>query len=404
MKHLVPRGINPYAPGFLADPWAAYRELNTAGEVLWHPGLQTWLVPGHAAAREVLREPAYAAVELGDRLARLGERGRQALPSLSGMLKMVPFNTNAPAHGPMRRIFAAVLAAHPVSGHAPAIREIAEQLLAAPRANGRFDAVQEFADLVPPLFMAHLLGIPKADVPALLSLTAGMARMFNRLLHLREYGEIERRVAEGAELLRRIAAQRRRSPEDDGISRLTALRQDGRTLDDMQIARYCYVMFLVGSETTITLIGSALRFLVDHPGKCEELRAQRDLMPGAVEEFLRCESPVQMSTRVAAEPRSLAGMDIKAGDSVLVLLGAANRDPRRYTQPDDFDARRAGPPHLAFGDGMHTCVGATLARIEARVALESFLDLPYCRRSRSGDEWGPYDWLRRLRELPVEFA
>jgi cytochrome P450 len=123
-----------------------------------------------------------------------------------------------------------------------------------------------------------------------------------------------------------------------------------------------------------------------------------------VEEFLRCETPVQTATRVATQAGEFGGARMESGDRVLVMLAAANRDPAVYADADRFDARRQGPAHLAFSDGAHLCVGATLARTEARVALEAFLELPRCRRARHSDRWWPYDWLRRLRELPVEFA
>jgi len=404
MKPLAPAGIDPYAPGFLGDPWAAYRRLHEAGPLLWSSAHRLWLVPGHAAARAMLRDPGIFTSPLAHSVSRLGERGGQAYPSLCGILDSIPFYTNPPAHAPMRRLFTSILAARPISGHVPVMREIAERVLAKARAPGRFDLVLDFADRVPALFMAQLVGIPERELPVLRTLTEGVIVVFNRVLRLREYAAIDRRVAEALSLLEGIAAQRRRSPQDDGISRLLAASHEGRPLDDAQIARYCYVLFLVGVETTSTLIGSALRLLLDAPESYAALRADRALLPSAVEEFLRCETPVQTAARVAVQACVLNGTRVEPGERVVVMLGAANRDPAAYAEPDRFDVRREGPAHLAFGEGAHVCVGATLARTEARVALEAFLDLPRCRRSRNTDQWWPYDWLRRLRELPVEFA
>jgi cytochrome P450 len=405
VKPLAPGGVDPYAQGFLENPWAAYRSLHEAGPLLWNSALRVWLVPGHAASRKILRDPGIFTSSLGRTVARLGERGHQVYPSLCGILESIPFYTNPPEHAQMRRLFVSILAARPISGHMPAMREIAERVLQKAHAPGRFDLVLDFADTMPPLFMAQLLGIPQAELPALRTLTDGVIQIFNRVLHLREYAELDRRIAEALALLRRIAAERRRAPQDDGISRLIAGGQDDRPLDDEQIARYCYVLFAVGVETTSTLIGSALRLLLEHPGSCEALRADRALLPSAVEEFLRCEAPVQSAARIAMQEVELDGTRIAPGERVVVMLGAANRDPAVYAEPDLFDVRRKGPAHLSFGDGSHICVGATLARAEARIALEAFLDLPRpCRRVRDTDRWWSYDWMRRLRELPVEFA
>jgi cytochrome P450 len=405
VKRPAPLEVDPLARGFIGDPFAAYQRLHAAGAVLWHARLGAWLVPGYAATRELLRDAAaLPSIEVGANLRRLGERSRRPFPALAGVFDAVPLLSNAPRHPMLRRYFAAIFAARPISSYVPGMREIAARLLAPARAAGGFDAALDFADRLPPAFMARLLGFAEADLPPLLGLTNGMLVAFNRTLHVREYAALEPRAAEAVAFLAAIAAERRRAPRDDGLSRMLATHFEDRALDDEEVARLALVMFIVGVETTTTLIGSALRLLLEDPARIEELRHNRELVKPAIEEVLRCESPVQNVGRLVASEREIDGQRLAPGERVLLMTGAANRDPAVYPQPDRYDPRRAGPPHVAFGDGPHVCLGATLARTETQVALEAFLELPPLARTATPDTWWPYDWLRRVRSLPVQFT
>ena len=404
MKRLAPEGIDPYAPGFLGDPFAAYQRLHAAGEVLWQPRLGLWLVPGHAAARALLRDAALAVIPIGANLQELGGRAGRAFPALREVLDAVPFLVNPPAHAALRRFVASILSAQAISAWVPAMREITRGLLAPLAAADRFDAAADFADRLPPLFMARLLGLPESGVPELLEHTTGVIAVFNRALRMSEYGALEPKAAAALAVLRGVVAERRAAPRDDAISRMLAARYDGEPLDDARVARFALMIFLVGVETTSTLIGSAIRALLGHPAHYAALRRERARLKGAIEEVLRCESPVQTVTRVAARPVEIDGQRIAPGVRALLMLGAANRDPRAYPDPDRFDPRRSGPPHLAFADGPHACLGATLSRTETQIALDAFLDLPPLARSAGEERWWRYDWLRRARGLPVEFA
>jgi len=403
VKALAPAEINPLVPGFLADPFAAYRRLHQAGPVLWHPKLRLWLVAGHAAARQVVRNPVFLSAPAGPIVATLAARAGYVFPMLARSLGVVPFVLNPPAHPPVRRFAASILTGKPLAGYEPVMRALAVRLLGEARAAGGFDAAADFADRLPTLFMGHLLGVPEEEMPGLRRYTDDIAKLFNQLLHVREYRELDGRLGGGLELLERIAAERRRAPRDDAISRMVAARPEGGALSDAEIAAYCLMTFLVGSETTAALIGGAVRILLESPAHYAELRGERALLKPAVEEFLRCETPVQLLSRFASADAEAGGQRIAHGERMVVLLGAANRDPAAYPEPDRFDPRRDGAAHLAFGEAAHACIGATLARTEVRVALDAFLDLPPL-RLRAPGRYGSYDWLRRLRQLPVEFA
>jgi cytochrome P450 len=196
---------------------------------------------------------------------------------------------------------------------------------------------------------------------------------------------------------------RPRAPGEDGISRMLAAEHLGMRLTDEEAASLCVAFYLVGVETTCSFIGSAIRTLTDARAQQDELRAQPAMLKTAIEELLRFESPVQNVVRIAGAARALGGQAIEAGSRVMVLLAAANRDARVWPAPERLDFRRAGSAHLAFADGPHHCVGAALARVEAQVALEAWLELPACRRLPAKDLWWDLDWLRRLQHFPVQF-
>jgi len=400
----VPAGFDPYAPGFLASPFAAYRRLHEAGEVLWHPPLGMWIVPGHAAVRAALRDPSLLALSIAEKLQGLGRRSGRDFPALREVLDTVPFLVNPPAHAALRRFVAGVLTTQAISRWVPAMREIAARLLAPLRGAEGFDAVTDYADRLPPLFMARLLGVPEDGVPQLLGYTTGVIAVFNRTLRMREYERLESKTAAALAYLLELARARRAHPQDDAISGMLAARYDGRPLDEAHVARLALMLFLVGVETTSTLIGSSIRMLADHPEQQAALRRDPALLKAAVEEVLRSEAPVQQGLRLVTEARELGGQSLERGERVMVVYCAANRDPHVYSEPDRFEPRREGPPHLAFSEGAHVCLGATLSRTETQVALEALFELPPLARSAGAESWWPYDWMRRLRTLPVKFA
>ena len=398
----APAGFDPYRRDFLADPWAAYGQLREAGPVLWHERLKLWLVSGHPEAVRVLNDDGFRAGSPRAHIERLGVRGGRDFSRLLLILDVLPFFRDPPAHGLLRRATVAAFAGRPVSAYVPEIRALVDRLLEPARRDGGIDAVLGFADLLPPLFIARLLGVPEADLPELRGCTA-ILKGLNRLLSLREYEELERSAQTGRRYFAALVAARRRAPAEDGISRMLAAEHLGARLTDDEAASLCVAFYLVGVETTCSFIGSAIRTLTDAPARLDELRAQPGLLKAAIEELLRFESPVQNVVRVAGAARELGGQAIDEGSRVVLLLAAANRDARVWPSPGQLDFRRGASTHLAFADGPHHCVGAALARVEAQVALEAWLGLPACRRAPSEDRWWDLDWLRRLQSFPVHF-
>nr|WP_049767543.1 cytochrome P450 [Roseiflexus sp. RS-1] len=200
-----------------------------------------------------------------------------------------------------------------------------------------------------------------------------------------------------------LIRQRRHSPRDDLISALIAAHDAGDSLSEDELLGMCVLLLIAGHETTVNLIGNGLLTLLRHPDQLNLLRRQSEYLTSAIEEMLRYESPVQRSTpRFAAEPFVIGGEQIEAGQQISLMFGAANRDPAHFSDPDRFDITRQPNPHLGFGMGIHYCLGAPLARIEARVAFTHILErLPAIRLATDTPAWKPVTWLRGLKSLPV---
>ena len=228
------------------------------------------------------------------------------------------------------------------------------------------------ADLAYPLpviVIAELLGIPPADRETFHDWSTALAASLDPLVF--EEAHIRATNARDAlhAYLRGIIAQRRRQPREDLISALVAVEERGDVLSEPELVVMCSLLLIAGHETTVNLIGNGMLALIEHPAALEQLRSHPGLIQSAVEELLRFDSPVQLTGRIASQPVELGGQTIAAGDWVLPLLGAANRDPLQFAEPDRLDLERNPNPHLAFGRGIHFCLGAPLARLEGQIAI-----------------------------------
>jgi cytochrome P450 len=249
--------------------------------------------------------------------------------------------------------------------------------------------------------IAELLGVPPEDRETFRDWSAALAASLDPLVS-QEAGQ---RAADAREALhaylRGIIAERRRAPRSDLISALVAVEERGEVLSEPELVVMCTLLLIAGHETTVNLIGNGMLALIQHPEQYAQLRESPGLLGTAVEELLRFDSPVQLTGRIAAQPIELGGQHIEAGQWVLPLLGAANRDPQHFAEPDRLDLTRNPNPHLGFGRGIHFCLGAPLARLEGQLAIGALVQ-----RCRTLDLAGPpirrdQITLRGLRSLPV---
>lgn len=363
-----------------ADPFLAVRdgarhralaELSARGPVhhmRLATGADAWVVTGYAEAKAVLTDPRV--VKGGASHTPFGD---ELPPSLFSALSSHMLTTDPPEHTRLRRLVSAAFTRRRVESLAPRIEALCADLLsgleATLDADGEADLIAEFAAPLPITVICELLGIPRsshADVRAWASpLLAGRFAGYEAFLRASE---------EIVEFLHGLLADRRRAPQDDLLSALIAVRDGDDRLTEDELTSMVYLLLLAGHETTVNLIANGVNALFDHPDQLAVLRASHERLPAVVEELLRYDSPAQVTIpAITAEPIELAGRSIPAGENVVVALLAVNRDPSRFADPDALDLARDDGGHLAFGHGVHHCLGAPLARLETRIALDALL-------------------------------
>ncbi|MEU1513539.1 cytochrome P450 [Streptomyces sp. NPDC005811] len=388
--------LGEYGDAFRRDPHPVYARLREGGPVhrvrLPAPDAhhETWLVVGHEEARAAFADP------------RLSKDGSRVGVTFLDEQLIGPYLLTAdpPRHTRLRALVSRAFTPRRVEELRPRIQRITDDLLDAMLPRGRADLVESLAHPLPLTVICELLGVPEPDRAGFRALTTEAVAptsaesehdAFVRLAdHLTELIEDKRCSGPGGDLL-------------SDLIRTTA--EDGDRLSPAELRGMAFVLLIAGHETTVNLITNAVHALLTHPGQLAALRADTTLLDGAVEEALRYEGPVENATfRFAAEPLEIAGTPIAAGDAVMIGLTAADRDAERYPDPDRFDIRRDTRGHLAFGHGVHYCLGAPLARLEARTALRSLLDrAPALALDGPPGDWLPGPLMRGMRSLPVSW-
>ncbi|MEW2141009.1 cytochrome P450 [Streptomyces sp. NPDC005409] len=364
---------------FNADPYPFYAALREMGPVhrVVLDGARTWLVVGHDEARQALSHPDLSKNWLGSEL--FGHTPDHA--AATNMLEADP-----PHHTRLRRLVARAFTARRVESLRPRVQQITDELLdaMAARPDRRADLIRSLAFPLPMTVICELLGVPNLDRERF-RLWSGEI-----VAPAEGGGADDRAVQQMTGYLRELVEAKAEDPGDDLLSALIrtlpdgpdgtggAPAEDGDQLSPDELIGMAFLLLVAGHETTVNLIGNGVRALLAHPDQLAALRADPDgLIDGAVEEMLRYDGPVQHATyRFARTDVEIGGVRIPAGSSVLVALAAADRDPARFAEPrpEVFDIRRAGPSHVAFGHGIHYCLGAPLARMEGRIAIRGLLE------------------------------
>ena len=384
------------------DHFAAARGRCPVQRVRLADGHPAWVVLGYDAARQALGDPRMSK-DMIAALAADGEVVAEGLPGPEFSRHML--NVDPPDHTRLRRLVSRAFTPGRVAALEPAIRGIAGRLLDSLDAagpNAVVDLVQGFAYPLPWAVIGELLGIPAADRPRV--------HAWFQVLLTGWAGDPPADAVEASDgivaYLRELVDAKRRRPADDLVSVLVAATE-GDALTTQEVLSSLFQLVVAGHDTTASLIGNGVVALLDHPGQLQALLADPGRLPAAIDELIRFTAPVPHATfRVTADPVTLAGVPVPAHEQVLVCLGAANRDPGRFPAPDVLDIGRGDGPNLGFGHGPHYCLGAPLARLEARVAFEELLGrYPGLRLAVDRDAlaWAHGDGLvlRGLTSLPV---
>ena len=354
-------------PAAKADPYPIYADLRRRD--LGRSALGIWATASHAVASSVLRDPRFSSSPVhqpGYRPPAYPDGDPRAELPAADLLTMDP-----PDHTRVRRLVAGAFTPRAIAGLEPWIRDVTVRLLAAADGRAGFDLIDALAFPLPIAVICHLLGVPAEDQTQFRAWGHDVAATLDP--QTAAAAQVQTRAAELAltGYLQDLVRERRANPDDSILSALIAAEEAGDRLSSGEVVSTALLLLIAGFETTVNLIGNGTVALLGDPDSWDRLRQDPALVPAAIEEMLRYDSPVQLTARTATEDVEVGGGVIAAGQPVIVFIGGANRDPGVFEQPDEFRIDRLDPGrHLSFSLGMHHCLGASLARLEGRIAIE----------------------------------
>jgi len=390
-------------PDVLANPYPLYHRLRTEDPVHWDPFLHVWVVTRYKDVVHVLRDFSADRTPTPEQLTAMGLGDLNPIAQV--MVKQMLF-MDAPAHTRIRGLAAhaftparvAVLRAH--------IREITDRLLASVLPAGRMDVIADLAEPLPCIVTAEMLGVPVEDHRQLKAWSQDFAEMLGNFQHNPDHVPKILRAVEGmTSYFRSAMRDQEKRPREGLVNTLMNAEIDGDRLTEEEVIANCIVTMVGGQETTTNLIGNGVLSLLRHPDVLAKLRNDLSLIPSAVEELLRYESPSQHTGRLAPADIEIGGRRIRSRQAVIAVMGAANRDPERFPDPDRLDITRQDNRHVAFGWAAHFCFGAPLARIEGQIALEAMLrGLTDIALEPATLVWRTNLGLRGLKALPITYT
>jgi len=361
--------LEPFSRDMLADPYPAYRALRERGRVQ-RTAAGHWLVLGYDEVSTLLTDQRFGeAAGRGGRI-RLSRTQREGQHQLLGRVDTM-LSQDPPEHTRLRRLVSKAFTPRSVQKMRPLIQEIVNELLDGLAGRAEFDLVSELAWPLPVIVIAEMLGIPRADRGRFKRWSDAMVATLGG--DYSSLDEARRSNEELVEYVSRVIADRRKQPRDDLISRLVAAEESGQKLSEDEMLGTVALLLVAGNETTAHLVSSGTLALLRTPEQMARLREEPSLLPSAIDEMLRYTGPVHTTRRTAREDVRLGDANISRGEVVVGILAAANRDPEKYADPDRFEVARNATDHVAFGDGIHFCLGAALARLEGQVAIGTLL-------------------------------
>jgi cytochrome P450 len=365
------------APSFIDDPYETYRALQELAPLHWSDTWNAWVLTRYDDVVAVLRDSQRFsnAGRFSLLLDQLPDDAQEAAMPLrrhyaSGILQCDP-----PDHPRIRGLVRQAFTPRAVERVRQRVVEMVDQLLDAVPADASFDVIADLAKPLPAMVISEMLGVPPEDRDQFIPLGDDLTALQSKGRGVRENAQIAATAVQTLEsYFRDLYAERRRRPREDLISALVEAREGGDRLTENELVNTCVTMLVAGHETTRNLIGNATMTLLRHPEQLARLRAEPDLLQSTIEECLRFESPIQRGWRRVAEDTELLGTQLRRDQLLFLMFGAANRDHRQFPDPDRFDIARTDNRHIAFGYGIHFCLGAPLARLEAPIAVNRIID------------------------------
>ncbi len=389
-------------PEVLANPYPLYHRLRSEDPVHWDPFLHAWVVTRYRDVVTVFQRFSANRTPTAEQLTALG---LSALTPLAQVMVHQMLFLDPPAHGRVRGLASKGFTPRRVEDLRSHIQDITNSLLDAVQDKRSMDVIADLAYPLPAIVSAEILGVPTSDWKQLTVWSADFAQVLGNFQHNPDRApRVLRSLEEMTAYFRAAIREQRQHPREGLINTLMTAEQDGDRLTEEEIVANTIVTMVGGQETTTNLIGNGILTLLRHCNQLEKLRADLSLTPSAVEELLRYESPSQHTARLAPDDVELGGKTIRKRQAVIAVMGAANRDPERFPDPDRLDICRQDNRHVAFAWASHFCFGAPLARIEGQIAFETVLRrMPNLRLERGPVTWRENLGLRGLTALPVTF-
>ncbi len=393
--------FDPFLPDFNANPFPYYHRLRETDPVHRSP-LGFWVLTRYEDCVMVLRD---------QRFGRAGFEGfLEAMYGSNPAQERLPRSMlfqDPPDHTRLRALVSRAFTPRVVEALRPRIQQIVDEIIDRALDARGMEVIGDLAYPLPVTVISEMLGVPAGDHASIRQWSADIARSLDAIGLQLDHDIVERgRVARRAigDYFRQLLPERRRHPKNDLLSLLIAAEEQGDKLSEGELLSTCILLYIAGHETTVNLIGNGLLALLRHDDQLARLREEPALAPSAVEELLRYDGPVQRTARITTTEVEIGGRTIDKGAMVVAVIGAANRDPGQFPDPDRLDVGRADNRHIAFGFGIHFCLGAPLARLEGQVALGTLARrLPKLALATGAPAWRESQVLRGLKTLPVTF-
>lgn len=388
-------------PSAIPDPHPIYRELRETAPLFKNEATGTWIVSGFENSRALLRDPRCGSPmteeAAASRVSMDGSPGRPRDPESQPMLFM-----NPPDHTRIRGLVSRAFTPRRIEKLRPEVIEMTDTLLDA--LGGAGDFIDGVAFPLPANVISALVGVPEADRDWLRPLIADLGSSIEPTASAEALAAAEAASVKVRDYLTTLLEARRAEPQDDMLSGLIQASDGEDRLSELEVMSNVLLIYAAGFETTTHLLANMVRAFVAHPDQLERVRADRSLIPGAVEEVLRFDPPVQIDGRYVFEDIEIDGVTIEKGSSLITMLAGANRDPAVCDNPDVFDVGRTDNQIMSFGSGIHFCLGAALARLEGQVVLERLIDRYESWAITAEPPWRPRITIRGVERLDVAFS
>ncbi|MCY7782446.1 MULTISPECIES: cytochrome P450 [unclassified Bacillus (in: firmicutes)] len=384
--------------GFLKNPYPFYETLRAVhpiykGSFMKYPG---WYVTGYEETAAILKDTRFKVrPPLPERTTKYQD--------LTRVQKQMMLFQNQPDHRRLRTMASGAFTPRMTECYRSYIEETVHRLLDQVQGKKKMEVISDFAFPLASFVIANIIGVPEEDREQLKEWAASLIQTIDFTRSRKALTEGNHTAVQAMAFFRELIQKRKQQPQQDMISMLLRGKEKDK-LTEEEAASTCILLAIAGHETTVNLISNSILCLLQHPQQLLKLKENPDLIDTAVEECLRYESPTRMTARVASEDIDISGVTIRQGEQVYLLLGAANRDPNIFAHPDVFDMTRSPNPHLSFGHGHHICMGSSLARLEAQIAVNTLLQrMPGLQLADCEWRYRPLFGFRALEELPVTF-